>query len=536
MFKKMNISDLIEIQEFREFYTPQSIEDLVMSYNVNGQKWPIAITESNEIINGYRMVDAIKKAGGTEVNVIVMEGPTSLKDRILLNKTRTKTTQDEISEMKQAFINYPKKQGVKFEGEFDRNYLISSELNEKWKGETSINKLEKLINDDFGCSVLLPGIIERNWKLNSCFDYLNEYKGIDESNKYDYSQRIIKGEITPAEAIKFIQDKVMFDTEYECTFKIPEKANSYVMDCVEMGNLAEYYKTVATIFTSVPYFNLRSYDNGDIVQLGHEKTKEEYCYNVAQIFKKLTPVMKDSGNIFINIGETIDDGLALGIPMLLMATIIKETSLIYKGLLIWQKKNPRPEPENISRPTSHVEYILWFVVDPKVSKYKLLTFPVKGKISKPANGCKDVTSKGVVSKKSKRQSKPYGRISTLLKEQEVEGIILTAAGKNHEVYKISQEGHPAIMSPLLPVVPILMSTDVGDIVYDPFSGTNVVGKISLLLGMVALSTEITKSYYNIGCKMLEAGVAEFDRDELDAVHELVYRDHKVGNENLETAA
>jgi hypothetical protein len=35
-----------------------------------------------------------------------------------------------------------------------------------------------------------------------------------------------------------------------------------------------------------------------------------------------------------------------------------------------------------------------------------------------------------------------------LNEQTVEDIIVTSVGKNHEIFKISEEGHPAAMSPV----------------------------------------------------------------------------------------
>lgn len=112
-----------------------------------------------------------------------------------------------------------------------------------------------------------------------------------------------------------------------------------------------------------------------------------------------------------------------------------------------------------------------------------------------------------------------------MKEQEVENIIECIVGKNHDVYRISQEGHPAIMSAMLPVIPILMTTDEGDVVFDPFAGSNVVGRMTCLLNRVALSTELSQHYYKIGCKMLESGVDDFDMNSLNFISSEVYRNN-----------
>ena len=290
----------------------------------------------------------------------------------------------------------------------------------------------------------------------------------------------------------------------------------------------EHKESVDLIFTSPPYFILRKYQNGDPNQLGHEKTKEAYCLRISNIIKDLIPTLKKTANVMINIGETYDDGVGYGIPQLLKETIEKNTTLKYKDTLVWSKSNPKPQNENVERPVNNVEYILWFVLDVTVSKYNLLTYPIPGKEIKISKGVKDVDNRGVVWDKCVSLTKPNGKIYTHLKQQTVLNIIECSIGKNHEVYKISQEGHPAIMSPLLPVIPIMMTTDENDVVFDPFSGSNVVGRMTCLLNRIAVSTELSTHYHKIGCKMLEEGINDFDEQSLKFISSEVYRN---GNDN-----
>jgi DNA modification methylase len=119
---------------------------------------------------------------------------------------------------------------------------------------------------------------------------------------------------------------------------------------------------------------------------------------------------------------------------------------------------------------------------------------------------------------------PYQKIYTHIKEQSIVKIIEAKTGKNSEVYSIYKEGAPAIMSSVLPAVPILMCSDEHEhnTVLDIFSGSNVVGRMSLLLNRKVLSAELSKDYYNIGCKMLENTIEDYNQEDLEIINKLAY--------------
>jgi len=521
---KVNISDLKEIPEFRTFYEEQSIEELIESYKADGQHNPIHISRDLEIINGHRMVDAVRAAGGKTVMAIVIEGIPDIHKRIVLNMYRHKTANDEIRELREVFKKYPKRQGVRGleKGPYDRAKRISDSSNGKWKNDVIQNKLEYVLENDIEGDILSKGIVQKGWKVDPCHAFLTEKMAIDIKNGYGFTAALFTGKYTIAEVNKLIDQRLALDKKHEHTFVIPTKCNSFNMDCIKLSELPEFKGKVGLFNTSIPYWDLRNYKVGKERQLGQEETKEEYGHNIAMIFDKLTPLLNDSSNVVINVGETYKDGVGQGIPFLIKEFISRETSLIYKDTLIWSKKNPRPQGEDVKRPVNSIEYLLWFVVDPKKAKYKLLTFPVEGKQPKLTLGVRDVSSDGSLSKKRKSIIKNYGKLMSHLKEQEIEDIIVTSVGKNHDIFKISEIGHPAPMSPVLPVVPILMLTDEGDLVCDPFGGSNVVGKVALELNRQYLSTELSKEYYDIGCEMLIKGDENFDRDCLDVINRMVY--------------
>lgn len=520
----VNINELKEIPEFRNFYSPQPLDELIESFSLYGQMTPIQITPDLQILNGYRMVDAIKAAGGDTVYAIIVDGEPDIHLRILYNQYRVKTIEDKINEIREVFRKYPKRQGQRSpEGEkYNRDELITKSLGNRWKGDMVVRKLEYVFDNDVKGDVLAKGIVEKGWKVDTCHEFLTDKMKVDQEKGYGFTQNLIDGTYTVSEVNKLIDQRSSLDKKYDHTFVIPEKVTLYHADCVELPRLLENKQEVDLIVTSIPYWDLRDYTVGEFRQLGHEKTKEEYALHVSEIFNKIFPILKDTSNVVINIGETYKDGVGQGIPFLIRDAIIKNTPLKYKETLIWSKKNPHPQGEKVKRPVNSVEYLLWFVVDPTKSKYIPLTFPVNGKGVKVTHGAKDVTSDGKQSKKTKSISKPYGKIMSHLEEQKVEEIISTSVGKNYDIFKISEEGHPAAMSPMLPVTLTLMLSDENDLVCDPFAGSSVVGKCAVELNRRFVGTELVKKYFEIGCAMMKLGVENFNAEEFNAVKNVVY--------------
>jgi DNA modification methylase len=520
-----NINDLIVIPEFQRFYSPQPTVQLMDSYKSNGQMTPIHITPDNEIINGYRMVDVIRESGDTDVQCMVLAQPVDIHTRILLNQYREKTIEDQVCEARQVFIKYPKRQGQKNpDGEvYKRDELISASLGNRWTGDGTIKKLEYVLFNDLESDVLSKGIVVKGWKVDPCHEFLTQKMPIDVEKNYGFTKGLKEGRYTISEANKLIGQRSDLDKEHQYSFVIPKKVTLYNEDCVELPNLLNHEKEVDLLLTSPGYWKLRKYEVDQVTQLGHEETKEEYALNISKIFNELYPTLKDSANVVINIGETYQDGVGQGIPFLLKENIEKHTPLIYKDTLLWSKVNPHPQGEKVKRPINSIEYLLWYVVDPKKSKYHLLTFPKKEESIKETNGAKDVSSDGKVSKKSKSLSKPYGKVMSHLEDQKVKEIILTSIGENPDVKKISQEGHPAIMSSMLPVTMTLMLSDENDLVCDPFAGSSVVGKCSVELNRRFIGTELSKKYFEIGCEMMKLGDENFNRENLDTINDVVYK-------------
>ena len=521
------IDQIVEVESFKNFYQIQpeeSEQQLKNSLKYEGQLTPIVVTSDYHLIDGYRRLNLLRELGCEELKVQVVELNPTIDIRISLNTYRIKTELDLTNEVFQILNSVPKRQGKRPNGEsYNRYEIIQEKLDYRWKSNTAIRQLDKIVENDFEDKLLLNGVVTKGWSLRDCERYIDELKDIELEKGYGFTNQRKKGGLNISQVNKFINDREFLANEYQDTFIIPERSTSLRMNCKDIGSQVEFHSHIDTIMTSIPYWKLRFYENEeDYNQLGHEKTPQEFASKIGDIFADLEVSLKKSSNIFVNIGETYVDGCAMDVPDLVKRAIVEKTNLVYKEVLIWSKRNPKPINENVKRPANKVEYILWFVVDPKEAKYNMITYTDRPKNIKITNGAKDVDENGVVWDKVKSLSKPYRKIYNHISQQEVEHMIVCSTGKNIPISKAYSKGHPAAMSELLPVIPILMTTDENDLVYDPFAGGNTVGRIALLLNRNYLSTELSSHYHKIGCKVLENTLEEINQDDFNSLLDKVF--------------
>ena len=530
MVVKITPNEIVENKDVKSFYEKQDelINEIRESIKVNGLRNPLVINHENILMDGYVRRDVLLESGkgDEEIDVILVNEESTVEDYILRNTSRTKTDNDLVKEWKYIFFQkFQKRQGRKKNGEPEGTYAknVSRDLGGRFVDDETINRIGFCLKNDIKNDLISKGIIKGTIAPVNGYEFLKTFHPIDIKKNYGFTEKIIEGEITVQDAMKLIKQKENLNKHTD-TFVIPHKATSYNKNCIELGDMSEHFGTVDLLFSSPPYFILRDYKVDGKKQTGKEETKEQYCNKIANLIKASIPTLKRSANVIINIGETYDNGVGYGIPQLLKTYIEQNTGLIYKDQLIWSKPNPKPQNESIKRPINNVEYLLWFVVDPKEAFYKMLTYTIGDRDVKISHGAKDVDKDGKIWDKNISLSKPYQKIYTHLKEQEIARIIEANTGKNIEVYSIYKEGHPAIMSGILPVVPILMCSDEYDhnTVLDIFSGSNVVGRMGLLLNRKVLSAELSKDYYDIGCKMLENAIEDYNREDLDVINELAY--------------
>jgi len=71
-------------------------------------------------------------------------------------------------------------------------------------------------------------------------------------------------------------------------------------------------ESIDCVVTSPPYFNLRDY--GKENQIGTEKSLDEYIKNMVSVFEEVKRVLKPTGTVWLNLGDTYKDKNLLFVP------------------------------------------------------------------------------------------------------------------------------------------------------------------------------------------------------------------------------
>lgn len=215
--------------------------------------------------------------------------------------------------------------------------------------------------------------------------------------------------------------------------------------------------SIDSVVTSPPYFNLRVY-TGNQAEVGLEKTIEEYVQTMVNFSMEIYRVLKDTGSYFLNLGDTLKNGDKYLIPHR-VAIALKEDGWILNDEIVWSKNNPIPS--NNKRSIYSHEYIFHFV---KTKEFKY-------------NYQRKADWSSLVKSKTGRMFSVLETDSSIIKTNVANSLVLRKECRlrgfelaNHALYPVE-----------LPLYLISLSTDEGDLVLDPFSGSGTTGEAALMI-------------------------------------------------------
>lgn len=246
-------------------------------------------------------------------------------------------------------------------------------------------------------------------------------------------------------------------------------------------------ETYQTCITSPPYWNLRSYCEGE---LGNEPTPEEFAANLVCVFRGVRRILKPTGTLWLNLGDSYCGGggyapnapsnqagskqssnrgsLAkrrpvppgyktkdlAGIPWL-VAHELRKDGWYLRADIIWDRPDAFPE-KVYDRPTRTHEYVFLLSKSPKY-------YYNAAAIKEPAAGGKT------------RNKRCVWRIN-----------------------KSSQKGvHTAVFPEELVETCLLAGSAPGDMVLDPFSGSGTTGVVCKRLGRDFTGIELNPEYVKV---------------------------------------
>jgi DNA modification methylase len=277
---------------------------------------------------------------------------------------------------------------------------------------------------------------------------------------------------------------------------------------------------IQSVVTSPPYWGVRKYPgeqeitwaDGSTVALGEEPVVEDYVNHLLEVLRHLKRVLRDDGTIWLNLGDTYQTRAYLressterlvaveggrndlwrdypnkryssGHPYLkdkdltlvplLVALGAERIGFYVRSVIIWHKSNTMIETVT-DRPTSSHEYILLLAKSRfyKYDKSRALETAVTGEVIKRNNGSREYEVVG------ERNLRTVWKFPTSSKHGD----------------------HTAAFPLELPTKCLQLSTDKGDLVFDPFAGSGTTLAAGKLLGC---------SYF--GCDVMPEFVKEAKR-------------------------
>lgn len=283
-------------------------------------------------------------------------------------------------------------------------------------------------------------------------------------------------------------------------------------------------ESVDMCVTSPPYYGLRDYGNEK--QIGMEECPQEYVRNLTEIFMEVYRVLKPTGTLWLNIGDSYAGSgkgpmsLALagngknktlyeknkrvqdvpkkwagikpkdmiGIPWML-AFSLRENGWYLRSDIIWHKTNCLPESVK-DRPTKCYEHIFLLSKEKKYYyDYKAIREPLKEATKARYKRGRSDKSKYAAEKIHQNINRQHEDFSAF--DQEFR--------RKRDVWEMStntfkMDEHFAMYPEKLIEPCILAGCPKGGIVLDPFFGSGTTGAVAKRLGRLYVGIEINPKY------------------------------------------
>jgi DNA modification methylase len=447
---KMKVSDLTHHPSNQEIYNLSDIEDLMESINEVGLLQPLVINRRNEVVSGNRRLLAIQQLewDEVEVNIVDTYPNEELLRLVHYNKHRVKTCREILNESKVLMGFYTKGQGF-------RSDLTSVQVN---KGSSRDQIAEELGIPSSSIGKLL--FIEKN---DPSFIEL-----------IDRGDLMINQAYTQVRRVKNEKDTIFSTLSSNQTQS--DQFRFYQRSSDHMPELED--QSVDLIYTSPPYWNKRTYTTE--TELGSEPTAHEFVTNLVNHFGDCSRVLKDTGSMFIVIGDTFHEGCLQSIPHRFAIGLV-EKGWILRNTIIWSKTNPKPQSsKNNLTPT--YEFIFHFVKTKNYKYQHTLAPQIDLKID-----ARVPRHRGL----DKKKMYPYiPRDGKNLGDFWTEDTVRAAVAKNSRT-EVSLE-HPAPFPADIIRLPSMQTTEEGDLILDPFMGSGTTGKVANELNRVFVGYDIRR--------------------------------------------
>jgi len=421
-------------------YSLSGIDKLMSSIEQVGLLEPPTIDQHYQVISGNRRFESVKRLGWTEMNVHQITVPEG--DEILtlihFNQQRIKTNQELLNEY------------FELEGYY------------KSKGVGKGKRVRRVISDEIkvtdGQLARLLYVFKRNPKYIELIDqgiltvnlaYLNLRREEEENQLKESNKRITQ-------------------------FLYPKNQDEFTFYQKSSDKLEEIEtESIQCIFTSPPYAaGIREYSNN--VEIGSEKTVEEYSENLSNHLVSCYRVLSQKGSFYLSLGDVYKDGELQNAPHKVLFKLLEKTDFKLRSSIIFKKSNYKPSSIK-NRPTNSFEYIFHLVKSPDYY-YERMLLPISEN-TKSSHPPRHRSKKG---KNNIVIGTPYipSTKGKNIPDYWDEDLIVTSVANQSLNYGTS---HPAMYHPSLVTIPVLQTcvlpflniedrSDISHQILDPFGG------------------------------------------------------------------
>ena len=264
----------------------------------------------------------------------------------------------------------------------------------------------------------------------------------------------------------------------------------YNSDCLDYLKV-QPDNSIKFTLTSPPYDDIRNY-NG-------------FSFPFEEIAAELWRTTMSGGVVAWNVADATVDGSETGTSMR-QALHFMSLGFRLHDTMIYAKNNPMPAGASSKRYHQAWEYVFILSKDAPTTFNPIM---VKAKYGHLEANMKHRGKEGELEyKKTKRNE-----------FTKVRNIFEYSVGGGHSTKDKVAFKHPAIMPEQLASDMISTWTDVGDTVFDPFTGAGTTPKMCMVLGRKFEGTELSKDYCDIIQERLDGYIVERDSQSLGPLFE-----------------
>jgi DNA modification methylase len=441
------VKDLVPHSQSQAFYGTKddNFEELVKSIKHFGILQPLVV-HGNNVQVGNRRLRAAIEAGMETVPVIESDDPFALPKVVASQLHRNKPVSLIIKELAYLDEAYGIRQGSRS----DLQREVFEEV-QKWK-ETLAGSASAM---------------QRLRRINriGTVAFENNPKGWD-----DFLGKLDSGDYSITKGLEFLRAKIQETLKQKHNFLMNEHPTNHKLFNKDAFGFEEVEdNSVQCIVTSPPYYKMRDFGLGK-KQIGQEKSPLKYARRLADFMNEAKRVLKPDGSMWVILNDTNIDGCYTITPHLFAHFMVRH-GWILNDEIIWRKANPFPSTAN--RAVRAHETIFQFVLN-KDFKYNDIS-----------NDPKRFTYRGATNN----------------------NFFIVPAVNNARKAKICENmgvkfDHHATYPDYIPLIPILLSTDPGDLVMDMFAGTGTTGIVAMQVGRDFVGYEMNPEYHQVAETLL----------------------------------